>query len=73
MGIELDNVLTYTRTKQERDKGVHEGQVHMTSQRTIEGGVGIYNSGFPGILREIQLGITHSLPVIKEEESWMYK
>ncbi len=36
------------------------------SQRTEEGGMEIYKRGFWGIMREAQLGITLSLPVIDE-------
>ncbi len=42
--------------------------VHMMSQRTIEGGMRIYKGGLLGILQEVQLGITLSLPIIDEEE-----
>ncbi len=43
----------------------------MTSQRTKEGGTGIYRRGFTRIMSKAQLGITLSLPVINEEEAWI--
>ncbi len=48
----------HTKTKQEKDEGAHAWQVLMTSQRTKEGVTGIYIRGLPGIMREVQLGIT---------------
>ncbi len=48
----------HTETKQEQDEGARACHVLMTSQRTKEGGMGIYNRGFLGIIREAQLGIT---------------
>ncbi len=64
MGLELDMALNTHKDK------TREGQRHvpMMSQRTTEGGTGIYIRGFLGIMREAQLGITLSLPVINEEE-----
>ncbi len=59
----------HTETKQEEDKGACAWHVPMTSQRTKEGGTGIYKRGFPGIMREVQLGITLSFPIIDEEEA----
>ncbi len=67
MGFELDKILMHTRTKQERVKGASAINVPMMSQRTKEGGMGIYKSEFPRILREAKLGITLSFPVIDEE------
>ncbi len=43
--------------------------VHMTSQRTKTGGTKIFIRGFLGSMKEAQLGITLSLPVIDEEET----
>ncbi len=48
----------HTETKQEKDEGARAWHVLMTSQRTKEGGTGIYKRGFPGIMSEAQLGIT---------------
>ncbi len=48
----------HTTTKQEKDEGAQAWHVFMTSQRTKEGGTRIYRRGIPGIMREIQLGIT---------------
>ncbi len=58
----------HTETKGEKDKGARACHMLMTSQRTKEGGTGINKRGFPGIMREAQLGITLSLPVIDEED-----
>ncbi len=58
----------HTETKGEKDKGTRAWHVRMTSQRTKDRGMGIYRRGFLGIMREVQLGITLSLPVIDEEE-----
>ncbi len=69
MGLELDKHSTHTETKQEKDKGARSWHVLMTSQRTKEGGMGIYIRGFLGIMIVAQLGITLSLPVINEEEA----
>ncbi len=41
----------------------------MMSQGTKEGGTGIYKRGFLGIMREAQLGIALSLPIVDEEEA----
>ena len=60
---------THRETKQVKDKGARAWHVLMTSQRTKEGGMVIYQRGFLGIMREAQLGITLSLPVIDEEEA----
>ncbi len=68
MGSELDKRSTHTDTKQEKDEGARACHVLMTSQGTKEGGTGIYKRGFPGIMREAQLGITLSLPIINEED-----
>ncbi len=65
MGLELRQGLE---TKGEKDEGAHAWHVHMTSQRTKTGGTEIYIRGFPGIMREAQLGTTLSLPIINEEE-----
>ncbi len=59
----------HTKTKQEEDKGACAWHVLMMSQITKEGGMGIYKRGFQGIMREAQLGITLSLPIINEEEA----
>ncbi len=48
----------HTETKQEKDKGARAWHMLMTSQRTKEGGTGIYKRGFPGIVKEVRLGIT---------------
>ncbi len=48
----------HTEKKQEKDKGASAWHVLMTSQKTKEGGTGSYKRGFPGIMREAQLGIT---------------
>ncbi len=48
----------HTEAEQENDEGAHACHMLMTSQRTKEGGTGIYKRGFPGIMREEQLGIT---------------
>ncbi len=68
MGLELDKHSTNTETKQAKDKGAHAWHVLMTSQGTKEGGMGIYKRGFLGIMREAQLGIKLSLPVINVED-----
>ncbi len=39
------------------------------SQRTKEGGMGIYKGGFLGIMGVAQLGITLSLPIFNEKEA----
>ncbi len=65
----VDKRSMNTETKGEKDKGARAWHVHMTSQRTKTAGTGIYIRGFPGIMREAQLGITLSLPVIDEEET----
>ncbi len=49
---------THRETKQEKDKRALARHVLMMSQRTKEGGMGIYQRGFLGIMREAQLGIT---------------
>ncbi len=59
----------HTRTKQEKDEGARAWHVLIMSQRTKEGGMGIYRRGFLGIMRGAQLGTTLSLPVIDEEEA----
>ncbi len=56
---------------QRQDMRRTRGHVSMMSQITKEGGTGIYIRGFPGILWEVQLGITLSLPIIDEEETWI--
>ncbi len=61
MVLELDKHSMHTETKQERDEGACAWHVLMTSQRTKEEGMGIYKRGFPGIMREVQLGITVGL------------
>ncbi len=61
----------HTKTKQEKDEGAHAWHMLMMSQKTKEGDTGIYRRGFPGIMREAQLGITLSLPVIDEEDAVM--
>ncbi len=58
MGLELEKHSTHTETKQDNNVGARAWHVLMTSQSTKEGGMGIYIRGFPGIMREAQLGIT---------------
>ncbi len=48
----------HTETKQEKDKKARAWHVLMMSQRTKEGGTGIYKGEFLGIMREAQLGMT---------------
>ncbi len=59
----------HTETKQQNEEGAHALDMLMMSQRTKTGGTGIYIRGFPGVMREAQLGITLSLPMINEEET----
>ncbi len=68
VGLELDKAFNTHRDKQEKDKGASTWHVLMMSQRTIDGGTGIYKGGFLGIMGEAQLGITLSLPITNEEE-----
>ncbi len=58
----------HTETKQEKDKGARAWHMLMISQRTKEGGLGIYKRGVLGIMRKAQLDITLSFPVIDEEK-----
>ncbi len=55
---------THTETKQEKGKGALAWHMLMMSQRTKEGGLGIYKRGFTGIMREAQLGITLTILLI---------
>ncbi len=60
----------HTETKQEKDKGACAWHVLMMSQRTKEGGMGIYKRGFLGIMREAQRGITtNGTPTIKMQNT----
>ncbi len=52
----------HAETKQEKDEGACAWHMLMTSQRTKEGGTEIYKGGFPGIMGEVQLGITVVFP-----------
>ncbi len=67
MGLELDTVFNTHRDKTR--EGQHAWHLLMKSQGTKEGGTGLYKRGFPDIMREAQLGITLSLPIINEEDT----
>ncbi len=70
--LELDKAFIVQRTQRQNkrnDIGACAWHMLMMSQRTKDGGMGIYRRGFLGIMREAQLGITLSLPVIDEEEA----
>ncbi len=58
MGLELDKAFNTHRDKTREDEGACAWHMLITSQRMKEGGMGIYKRRFPGIMREVQLGIT---------------
>ncbi len=56
MGLELDKAFNAHRDKtREEQRGTCMSHAH---DITKKGGTGIYKRGFPGIMRETQLGIT---------------
>ncbi len=58
MGLELDKAFNAHQVKKEKDEGERGWHMLMMSQRTKEGGTGIYRNGFLRIMIEVQLGIT---------------